>query len=112
MSKTPSDPKKPVQITAEALATVKTALTPPTLRERVTRAMEAISVVTLAMTAKGEDPDPCLEFDPVDAKAILAVLMRAYDELYWLTQLPTSVINADAPTDDQRQALDALGGVR
>jgi hypothetical protein len=114
MSKTTSDPK-PVQLSAEALNTIRTALSAPSVCDRVKRAMEALAVVTVAMTPQNDDkhaPGPCLEFEATDAEAIRGLLGRAYDELYWLTQLPTSVINADAPTDDQRHALDAMGGVR
>lgn len=109
MAKTQTVPQKSVQISPETVAAIRTALKGLTLVDRVKRAMEAIAVVTAAMTPQGDHPDTSIEFDSTDAEAIRGVLMRAYDELFWVTRLD---VNIETPTDDQRSALQQLDGVR
>jgi hypothetical protein len=83
----------------------------PTVAERLQRIDRTIKFLTIAVHREDEDFED-IRIDPQDAKALLAILREADEEVFWLLQQPPRILKAPAPDDDERGALAGPGGVR
>lgn len=86
----------------------------PTIESRILAAQGAVVLVneTLEGFRCRDDVDGDLMLDSIVMHSIRDVLSRAADDLWWLSQLPKSVLQQSAPTDDQKSAIARNGGSR
>lgn len=108
-TKTPAT-EQSVRISAKALSAVRVGLgsTIPTAGHRITRAMNALAIITAAM-ARAMGQEKSLDNIFEDSDGLRTVLEDVHEDLYWVSILPD--LTQAAPTDDQRHALDGLATI-
>ncbi|HYN06932.1 MAG TPA: hypothetical protein VES67_06050 [Vicinamibacterales bacterium] len=82
----------------------------PTIEARLKSAHTAVVLVneTIAGLAKSEDVDPF--DDPIVVEAIATGLLKASEDLWWLSLLPKNVLDMPAPDDDQKDVMEGGKG--
>lgn len=86
---------------------------PPTVARRVDKILRGLALVRLAVRHDPDDQDGGeVRLDREEADALEALILHLHDQAYWLSRLDESTLDTSAPTDDERDLLASLAGVR
>jgi hypothetical protein len=77
----------------------------PSLAQRLESIMEDVVLIYCATNRIAEQNSDFVDYVDV-AEAAASATIRVREEVYWLQQLPDSVLAIDAPDTDQQEAAD------